>query len=78
MFTSCPFSSIFDRKKICSQKKGDKTVASADINSNMAPISLGHPFIDGCKDTPMDRDEDIRQLRLWLQKQPHLPSMTGK
>lgn len=43
----------------------------------MAPVTTGHPFLNGLKDIPEDKEEDLRQLRLWLQKQPHLPALTG-
>lgn len=39
---------------------------------------LRYPFIEGNKDLPKDKEEDIRELNKWLQTQPHLPKISGK
>lgn len=58
------------------QKKEEKSVLG-DINSNMPPLGLNHPFLDGCSNLPADKGEDIKMLRVWLEQQPHLPPLTG-
>ncbi|KAK6640625.1 hypothetical protein RUM44_012321 [Polyplax serrata] len=50
-----------------------------DINSNMRPaVTLNHPFLNGCKNLPTDRSEELEQMKLWMQTQPHLPPLKGR
>ncbi|EEB19783.1 conserved hypothetical protein [Pediculus humanus corporis] len=43
----------------------------------MAPpvITLSHPFINGCKNLPDDKDEELKEIRYWVSTQPHLPPL---
>ncbi|KAK6636497.1 hypothetical protein RUM43_010158 [Polyplax serrata] len=50
-----------------------------DINSNMRPaVTLNHPFLNGCKNLPTDRSEELEQMKIWMQTQPHLPPLKGR
>ena len=44
----------------------------------MARKELKYPFIDGCKDLPKEKENDLREIRLWLETQQQLPKLSGK
>lgn len=37
-----------------------------------------HPFCDGCKNLPDDRDEELKQIKDWYATQPHLPQVSDE
>ena len=39
---------------------------------------LKYPFIDGYKDLPKDKDNELREIKKWIETQPQLPKLNGK
>ncbi|KAK5638468.1 hypothetical protein RI129_012763 [Pyrocoelia pectoralis] len=42
------------------------------MNRKIIP-TLSHPFMNGLKELPLDKEEDLKEIRLWMDGEPHLP-----
>jgi len=61
------------------EEKGGKFGSQMeDKNANVATIIHQHPFLNGLKDAPQDKQAEVDALRTWLLTQPHLPQLTGR
>lgn len=44
----------------------------------MAKDQIKYPFMEGCKNLPKDKDEEVKQVKSWMETQPHLPEISGR